>query len=297
MEATAGPIAKSVQDCTRFLQIIADSAPELIDPDVFAQPWQQQSLSSSSATKPRLRVGVIRTDGHVRPLPPIQRLLDEVVEQLKSYVELVEVDASSLLSQCVKTFNGIMSIDGGNAWFDRLEATGEPLSPWLQGRLKRRAAKPVAAIVDLQAQRTALQKQFLSVWQQTGGYWRTASSAGSSHIDVLICPAAPHPVAPIDGWNTVNYTSAWNLLDYPAGIVPVRAMLDQDLRGELDAKPLNGWDKVNQELWTKTDRNVYVGSPLSLQIVAPRLQERVLVEAMAVIEIALKRSTTSSIKL
>ncbi|QIW96564.1 hypothetical protein AMS68_002082 [Peltaster fructicola] len=299
IEATAGPIARSVRDCALFLRIIADNSPNLVDPDVFAQTWQQQqnpSTSSISNTRRTLRVGVVRTDGHVSPLPPIKRLMDEVVGKLKSHVELVEVDATPLLRQCVKAFNGIVSIDGGNAWFDHLESTGEPLSPWLQGRLKRRAAKPVDDILKLQAQRTALQAKFLAVWQQTGGYWRSASSR-SPQLDVLISHAAPHPVPPIDRWNTVNYTAAWNLLDYPTGIVPVRAMTDQDLVGEIDDKPLNGWDEVNQKLWTETDRKVYVGSPLSLQIAAPRLQERVLLESMAIISDALRRPSPSSSKL
>lgn len=53
------------------------------------------------------------------------------------------------------------------------------------------------------------------------------------------------------------------------------------------SKPLNAWDKINREHWTKVDRNVYIDSPMSVQVVAPRLAERKLVEAMAVLESAL----------
>lgn len=40
------------------------------------------------------------------------------------------------------------------------------------------------------------------------------------------------------------------------------------------------------------DRNMYVGSPLSIQVVVPRLQERRLYNAMQVIENAIRGSQT-----
>jgi amidase len=53
----------------------------------------------------------------------------------------------------------------------------------------------------------------------------------------------------------------------------------------MKGEPANGWDKVNRTLWDKTkiDRNVYVGSPMAIQVVVPRLQERRLVDAMGII--------------
>jgi hypothetical protein len=134
--------------------------------------------------------------------------------------------------------------------------------------------------------------RFLDVWNESGGYWNTADSKakrGYRTIDVIICPSAPHPVAPLDRWNTSNYTSMWNLLDLPGGILPVRPFSEKDLQGEVpSSKPLNGWDKINREMWTEVDRKVYLGSTLSVEVVAPRLMERKLVEGMAIIDEALQ---------
>ena len=67
-------------------------------------------------------------------------------------------------------------------------------------------------------------------------------------------------------------------------------MSKEDLACELQAsEPLNGWDKINRELWGEKERALYAGSVLSVQVVAPKLQERRLVEAMAVVDEALKR--------
>lgn len=301
IEATAGPLARSVRDCEMLLSAIGDGRPELFDPDVLPQSWAQQaslrgSNISTRAQKP-LRVGIARTDGHVTPLPPIQRLLDDVANTLQSPalpswqpIEVVELDITSFGAIVLKVFNGIMSIDGANTWFDHVEATGEPMSPWLATRLKRRPAKPLDEVGKLQAQRLELQAEFQKVWKKSGGYWRTATSGnhdGNDELDVIIFPVAPHPVPLIDRWNTTNYTSAFNLLDLAAGVLPLRTFSETDTQGEIEAdKPLNGWDKINQEMWDG-DRKVFIGGPMSVQVLAPRLVERKLIDSMAVLEGAL----------
>lgn len=306
IESTAGPMATSLRDCELLLQVICDSNPAALDPDVFTQMWDQQtSLTSrvpSTTRSPAIRVGIVRTDGHVRPLPPIQRLLDEIAQTLASRpseIEVVDVDISSLGAQLLKTFNDVISIDGANNWFDLLEKTGEPLSPWMKGRLRRRPQKGLNEVRNIHAQRSELLTKCLDIWHESGGHWDTPDSKGrrgDRTLDIIVCPPAPHPVAPIDRWNTANYTSMFNLLDYPAGIIPVRSFIENELQDELpDSQPLNGWDKINRELWTNVDRRLYLGSPLSVQVVAPRLMERKLVESMAILDEVLQvlRSNSS----
>lgn len=304
IESTAGPIAQSVRDCEMLLRVVGNASAWLFDPDVIPQTWEQQAALHTSLLSPSvklpLRVGIVRTEGHCTPLPPIQRLMNEVAQNLRSpalpswnAIEVVDLDISAFGPQVLKTFNGIMSIDGANTWLDHLDKTGEPLSPWLQSRLRRRPQKPLDEVRKLQGQKTELQTQFLEIWKESGGYWATSNSEakmGDRTLDVIICPVAPHPIPPVDRWNTTNYTSAFNLLDYPCGVLPIRTFSDADLGGELpQSAPLNGWDKINRELWTNVDRKVYLGSPLSVQIVASKLMDRKLVEAMLVLENALSQ--------
>lgn len=296
IESTAGPIARSLRDCELFLRVVGDSAPWTLDPDVVPQTWDLQLSRSStlfSAMPTPLRVGIVRTDGIATPLPPIARLMDQVAETLRGFktsqaIEVVDMDITPLISQCLKVANGIFSIDGANHVFNLLEETGEPLSPWLQGRLARRSAKSLDEIRGLQARKTELQTKFLDIWKESGGYWKNGGQ-GVGYLDVIICPVAPHPIVPVDRWNTVSYTSSFNLLDYPCGVLPVRQFSLADREGDVPAsKPLNGWDKTNRELWTRVDKNVYLDSPLSVQVVAPKLQERRLVQSMKVLQEALR---------
>lgn len=297
IEATAGPIAVSQRDCELLLKAVCDAEPARLDPEVFSQTWAHQGAITGAREKgePRLRVGIMRTDGHVTPLPPIQRLLDEVAKALSTSaldIEVADVDLSKFGPQCLKTFNGVMSWEGANSWFNVLEKTGEPLSPWLSTRLKRRPQKNLDDVRNLQAQRSELHTKFLSVWRESGGYWSSSSKDSTStdkRLDLIICPGAPHPVAAIDRWNSTNYTSMFNLLDLPAGIMPVRRFTEHDMQGEVgNSPPLNGWDKINREMWTGVDRKVFLGSMLTIQVVTPRLEERRLVEGMGVLDAALK---------
>lgn len=77
--------------------------------------------------------------------------------------------------------------------------------------------------------------------------------------------------------------------------LPIRPLNSSDLVGSIPTTPpLGPWDKANRELWTNVDKNVYLGTPLCVQVVAPRMQEKRLVEAMTVIDEAVKVDLASN---
>lgn len=98
----------------------------------------------------------------------------------------------------------------------------------------------LAEVRELHARKAGLERETLGIWRDEKG--RT--------IDDLICPVAPHPVPEIDRWNGVGYTSAFVLLDYAAGTLPVRDFAEGVLKEELssDSEVLGGWDARNRDL-------------------------------------------------
>ena len=278
----AGPMARSLRDCELFLRAVASGSPWDVDADVVPGDWTSQGTCCGPASAV---IGVVRSDGLMAPLPPVQRAMDDTVRALRAAgVRVVELDAAGLLRGCQSLANSLMSTDGYNASFDLLDATGEPPSPWLKDRIRRKAPIALKQARELQGRREALRQEFLRVWRHDG-----------EAVDAFVCPVAPHPVPPVDAWNGVSYTSAFNLLDLPAGVLPVRAVTEADLVVEVpDTKPIGSWDARNRELWTKVDRRVYLGSMLSVQVVAPALQERRLLGAMAIVDDALRRSDFGS---
>ncbi|KAF2442990.1 acetamidase [Karstenula rhodostoma CBS 690.94] len=267
VSASAGPMTHSVRDIELFFKVVSEQKPWELDPDVIPGPWN----SLSSLAGKRLRIGVVRRDGVVEPLPPIIRLMDEVaIKMRRSGIEVVELDITPVFSKCQSLINALMGVEGGNSMLDLLESYDEPLSPWIQPRMRRKEPLAFEKLRELHAQRVQLQTEALRIWKR---------------VDAFICPVAPHPVPEIDKYNAASYTSSFVLLDYPAGTVPVRLFEENDNGGDMSRFPVLGsWDKRNRELWSKVDRSVYIGTPLCVQVVAPKLEERRLVDAMVAID-------------
>ncbi|EAW07383.1 putative general amidase [Aspergillus clavatus NRRL 1] len=310
LQAVAGPLARSVADLGAVLEHIVPRA-ELFGEDCipgfwgpFPRPAPISSFSSCPTTgvgqgqgqAGKLRVGVLRSDGLVEPLPPIARVLDEVAAVLRRTpgVEVVEVPVPAALSKCQGVAGRLMGVDDGGPMVDLLTATDEPLIPWLRGRMRlaRGRALSIEQLAGLQAQRTALEREMLGMW--TGG---EGSGAGAERVlDAIMLPAAPHPVPELDRWNAVGYASSFVLLDYPAGVIPVRKFGERDLElGVEMAAPVRGsWDKANRALWTEktVDRRVYLDSPLGIQVVTPKQHDYDLFRAMEIIDRAVRAEGT-----
>ncbi|KAH6644858.1 acetamidase [Boeremia exigua] len=285
LTGSAGPMGHSMRDMDLFFQAVSDQKPWAYDPDAVPLPW-------TPLPGKKLRIGIVRRDGVIEPLPPIARLLDEAKSKLqKAGIEVVEMDIAAQFAQCSALANAMFNVEGGNAIFDLLDAGEEPLSPWLSTRVRRGKMVPFDKLQALHGKREKLRKECLQMWRHPAG-----------EIDAFICPVAPHPVPAPDRYNGANYTSSFVLLDYSAGTIPVRTFTHADKAGEVSGKVLGSWDKVNRALCkspgphqdaanrigNEVDREVYVGSPLCVQVVAPRLQDERLVHAMSAIDAALR---------
>lgn len=235
LETLVGPIAMSLNDCGFFCEVVEAANPWERDADVLPGRWWTDGVSHSTE-KPI--IGVMWSDGLIEPLPPVSKMMTEVVEKIRrSGVEVVKIVAPRF-KECQALANAFFGVDGGNHMFDLLEKGEEPLVPWLESRLKRKEAKTLEDLRKLHARKMELEKDFLRIWRDSRG----------RKIDAFICPVAPHPVPPIDRWNGVSYTSSFVLLDYPAGTIPVRMLAKEDLHGEMRGAPISSWDKVNREL-------------------------------------------------
>lgn len=288
IESCAGPIARSPRDCALVLRVIADAKPWEIDPLCIPGSWSSmdQSIRTLKPTSTKsLTIGILATDNIITPLPPVRDILHEVADHLVlAGHRVVHLNVPSSFSRAQSIANGLMGPEGSPEMWRLMQATQEPLIPWLAGRLKQGPPKTLEATRELHGRRLSLAQEMLDLWHAADG----------GDIDAIVCPVAPHPTPPIDRWNGVSYTSAYVLLDYPAGVVPVRTFNEDDLKrewqSEAEKKVLNAWDRVNKGLWDKQsiDRRDYLGTSLCVQVLAPRLQEKRLVNAMEAIDKAIK---------
>ncbi|KAL2799689.1 amidase signature domain-containing protein [Aspergillus keveii] len=284
IQAVAGPIARSVADIDAVMTHLVPRA-QWFGEDCIPGAWPSP-LSTFNQRKP-VTIGVLQSDGLVQPLPPITKVLNEVAAALRRSpgVEVIEIPVPAALAKCQALAGRLMGVDGGITMLDLLESTGETLIPWLQGRTKRGKPLLLSQLSELQAQRAEIELELRKkLWMLDSG--------NEQKIDAIILPIAPHPVPELDRYNAVGYTSSFVLLDYPAGVVPVRKFAEADLaRGvEMETKTLGSWDKKNRELWNEktVDRTVYLDSPLSVQVITPRQHDYELYQAMELIDRVIK---------
>lgn len=279
LEAVVGPIARSLDDISLFMEVVEKGRMWEVDPEVRAEEgwWTSSSPESSSIERKfqdgKLRVGIIYDDGNTTPLPPVRNMLRQLADKSRHRrIEIIPIDpVTSGFSKCQSLANKFFSAKGTAHLLSLIESTGEPLIPWLAPRMKRKDPISLSEFRHLMAQKAELETRMLAMWQEL-------------NLDFIICPVAPHPVPPPDGWNAIGYTSSFVLLDYPAGVVQMSVVAEGDLEGEVEGPVRGDWDRVNRELWDEGLKKGYLGSPLAVQVVGPRGRERTCWEGMRVVE-------------
>ena len=292
VQAVAGPMGRSMEDIDVAMREVVPRS-WLWAEDCIASIWDTNFNLRGSGRNGEFVFGVLRGDGNCDPLPPILRTLDEVAMKLKQFphTKVVELPTPHAWTRCQSVMAKLMNVDGGGLMADLLEATDEPLVPWMRGKFRRGEPKPLSQVAELQARRSQLEREMLGLWIEDDG-----KGGRKARIDAIICPIAPHPVPEIERYNAAGYTSSWTLLDYPAGTVPIRDFVesDLDLGKPQGGKVLSSWDERNRQLWDEktVDRKVYLGTPLSVQVVTPRLEDQRLIEAMKIVDAAVRSKET-----
>jgi Asp-tRNA(Asn)/Glu-tRNA(Gln) amidotransferase A subunit family amidase len=298
VQTVTGPIARSVADLDLFMREVVPRA-EMWGEDCLPGSWPSGRVNATGNGKSGgLVIGLLRSDGNCEPLPPIMKVLEEVKDKLEKAgnFKVIDLPTPPAWTECQSLMNKLMGAEGASTMANLLEETREPLVPWMQGRFRRAKPTSFEALQQLQAKRSKLERQMMDIW-----YASRENGSRERKLDAVICPVAPHPVPPIDGWNAVGYTSSFVLLDYPAGVIPVRTMQEEDLElgKEIGGRPLGSWDERNRQLWNEKviDRKVYLGTPLSIQLVTPKLHDFELCNVMRAIDRALDSSRRRESKL
>ncbi|KAH8698925.1 putative general amidase [Talaromyces proteolyticus] len=295
LKPVAGPIARSIEDIDAIMKELVPRS-ELFGHDCIPGLWP-----SLTPLKKKLRIGLLLNDGLVNPVPPITNILKEVSNIIArsqvADIEVVDISAPAVMKKCMFTGGRLMDVDGSGPLLDLLDQTGEPLMPYLRGRTKRRPPMSIEKLYALCAERDQIEvdmRQQMWSWPPSTA---TTSKVFAQTLDAVICPVAAHPVPKHDSYGSLSYTTTFVLLDYPTGTIPVRNMTETDLNLEFNAgdKPLSKFDEGNRQFW-KEDRKIYLGSPLSVQVVTPRLHDHELCQVMSVIDSTLKRHYQSNTK-
>ncbi|KIW19045.1 hypothetical protein PV08_03335 [Exophiala spinifera] len=308
------PMARTLDDLTYFTKAFIRMKPWEVDYTVHPIPWRQELFDKARSSE-KLRVGLITTDGVVKPSPAIARGLEMTADALrKAGHEVIEIPLESYPQTATPALglqiaSVLLCADGGRT-FSSFFRTGESNDPGAaQIKFYMSLPRPVkylwylwtryvrgdplwASILQYfhplsaaeQWQWVAKREAFRATWYE---WWNESEQA----FDFILCPGNATPALPHgamkDAVASCGYTFLWNLLDYSAGILPV-AKVDKELDAlEKGWKPTNG---IERGAYKHYDASKMEGLPIAVQVVGRRLTEEKTLGYMGVVESCLREA-------
>ncbi|NWS74876.1 FAAH1 hydrolase, partial [Crotophaga sulcirostris] len=293
-----GPMARDVDSLALCMKALLCKEMFQLDPTVPPIPFDEEVYSSSAP----LRVGYYDTDGYF-PLPPCMR---RAVRETKRALEaaghqLVPFSPPRIHYVMTELFLKTFFADGGHAWLDMF--TGDIVDPNLKPQVncckiprlgKKLLAlilKPLQFLLLLKVKNVAMVficrsvKEMWNHHHQTQVY-RTEFIARwrELQLDVMLCPVlGPAFTTGYPGklLTAISSTMLYNVLNFPAGVVPVSTVT------EADEEELKLYQGCCDDPWDRTLKQAVagaVGLPVALQCVALPWQEELCLRFMKEVE-------------
>ncbi len=291
-----GPVARTAADVSFLLRALDATKHAAYDPTVAPLPIGDPAAVDIT----KLRIGFYDDDGFFRPASSVRRAVAEARKALEDAgAELVPF-APPNAAEVLFLFFEAVSADGGetlDAALDgeqiidplKLVRRGTKLSPRMRTAAARTARlfgeERMARLIDAVGA-----KSVAELWRITGRrrqYQMDAHAAWESQgIDALICPLHPTPAVPQgmsqDFTMSFGYAARYNLLNLPAGVVPVtRVRADETTRA-------SNHDRLDKRAAAVQAQSR--GLPVPVQVVGRSYREDVVLAVMQAIEDTARQS-------
>ncbi|XP_069837288.1 vitamin D3 hydroxylase-associated protein-like [Dendropsophus ebraccatus] len=295
-----GPMAQDVDGLVIAMKAVLCDDMFQMDPTVPPIPFNEEVFSS---LRP-LRIGYYETDGSTMATPSMRRAVLQTRDLLeKAGHKLVPFTPPSVESALIDLIMKGLLADGGATFLDNfkgdevdpnlktqvttygapsclkslLSVLVKPLFPRLSRVLK--TSRGVSSVQELWRHHTAVEvyrQEFIALWRAHG-------------LDALLCPVlSPAMTIGYPGQLTsaVSYTILYNLLDFPAGSVPVTTVTieDEEALKTYEGHHKDAWDRLLKKAFSDS-----VGLPVAVQCVALPWQEEQCLRLMKEVESITRR--------
>ncbi|KAI1421316.1 putative fatty-acid amide hydrolase [Xylaria sp. FL1777] len=263
--SSAGPLATSLRDCSLFLKSIMQAGTWRYDSTVISLPW------ADLKAKERLRIGLAEDDGIYTPTPPVRRGLRMAADLIRERgdIEIIPITLPNVREHFQDLFD-YWTLSGSEYYLEQFGRTGEPLVPSLKATgLLLNPGKSLQGFFDLNVRRAEAAKSYLELFRD-------------NDLDAILMPPAPHTAVPLDTWSTATYTGLWNYLDYPAVVIPVDRVREEDSVDDVSNAKFGEGDAKLYNLYTGP--KMYKDMPVCVQLVGYRHADEALANSAAVLD-------------
>ncbi|XP_064415517.1 fatty-acid amide hydrolase 1 [Latimeria chalumnae] len=293
---TAGPMAKDVDSLAFCMKALLCQDMFDLDPRVSPIPFKDEVYTSS---KP-LRIGYYECDGHLMATPSMRRAVLEMKKILEDAGHTLVHFPPPRMGYCLfeLILKGV-SADGGLTLLRNFK--GDFMDPSLKTQLfpymiPRALRSILSFILKPVSRRVADGFRVTNGMKSVGELWEHhheveiycknfISEWKKLNLDVLLCPCLTPAFTigyPGKLIAAASYTALYNLLDFPAGIVPVTTVTQRD---EEELKGHRGYfnDMLDSTLREAVEGGV--GLPVSVQCVALPWQDELCLRFMREVEV------------
>ena len=292
-----GVMARDVSGCQLLMKALCTQEMYNLDASLVPIKWNEDRCQA----KRRLRIGYFLTTPYFEATPAVQRAVREARDALESAGhELVEFEAPDFY-ELMSLYYSLIVADGfdtvmaemDNDCFDpsvkygaRLLLVPKVVRCMTAFLLKHTWHRMSSLLLNIEKKSVqelwTLQARCLSTRQ------KFYTSVREKELDGFICPA--HAIGPLPLGTaasltaSASYTAVFNLLNMPAGVVPVTRATEED-EASLDAYP-------HRDLWgmaTKRHARGMAGLPMTVQCVTLPWQDEECVAIMSEVESSLRK--------
>jgi fatty acid amide hydrolase len=291
-----GVLARRVADVALGIEIVNGGRDPAVEPPMPLGDPRTVDIS-------RLRVAYYTDDGTFTVAPAVRRAVREAADALRSQGAQVVAWSPPDVPYAMELYLGILTADGGRGLVEMLNGSKrDPRIAMLlmMGQRSRPTLNVLAGLLRLLGQRGMAASLGSFGYRDTHHYWdlveaqlayqrrfaQVLDSGEGGPFDLILGPACALPAlrhgASRELTTIGGYTALYNLLGYPAGVVPFTRVRAGE---ETERAP-------SRDLVEQTAYRVEQGSeglPIGVQVVARPWRDHVALAAMRAIEDAARR--------
>ncbi|XP_046552489.1 vitamin D3 hydroxylase-associated protein-like isoform X1 [Haliotis rubra] len=293
VQVAAGPMAKDVDSLMMCMKALLVPALSNAWPLVQIVPFDTEIYESRKS----LRIGYFKSNGFLEPVPAVERGVDMAVVALKKRGHtVVKFEPPRVRYMFNDLFTKAVFGDGGaeaNSYLDNDVLDPSCRLSYYVLKIPYLVKLPLSLLVQLidadAAETIKLKQETVPQWfklaEDIEAYKLEFLAAMTKQkLDVILSPTMALPAIPLgkaaESTAAVTYTTLYNVLNFPAGSLPVTKVTEDDQKKLEEVYPTN---TIHEKMTKKMSRGSD-GLPVSVQCAARPFQEELVLRVMKDIE-------------